>query len=231
MAAVRRRAKRISQQQITGQQGVNYAEGRILEMGFLWHATNANLDAGIDGFIEIRNPQTGEATSSILQVQVKATTRKWTSETTEEFAYQCDPRDIDYWMQSNTPVILVAVRPAGDEAYWADVKLAFSDPKRRTDRHIRFRKKTQRFDVSAGPALMKLAVPRKIGPYVPATFHPETLVSNLLNVKSFPPTIYVASTEYRKPQDIFDWARHNEIRLPSGWILTEKTIRSIDDLR
>jgi len=227
----RRGPKRITQQQITGQQGVNFVEGVVLEMGFGWHPTNQALEAGIDGIIEIRDPETGEATNNIIQVQVKATNRRWVYESNVEFTYRCEPRDIDYWMRSNTPVVLVAVRPEGGEGYWANVKETFVDPKRRKDGFLRFEKATQRFDASAASSLMKLAVPRDTGPYMPATPHGETLVSNLLEVKSFPPNIYVASTEYRDPQGIFDWAKSHDVQLPSGWLLTEKSIRSVHDLR
>ena len=106
-----RRPKRITQQQITGQQGVNLVERVVLKMGFTWHATNASLEAGIDGIIEIRDPETGEAMNNIIQVQVKATTREWISETNEQFTYLCKARDVHYWIQGNTPVVLVAVRP------------------------------------------------------------------------------------------------------------------------
>ena len=227
----RRGPKRISPQQITGQQGVNFVEGVVLAMGFGWHPTNQALEAGIDGIIEIRDPETGEATNNIIQVQVKATNRRWVYESSVQFTYRCEPRDIDYWMRSNTPVILVAVRPEGGEGYWANVTATFSDQKRRKDGFLRFEKATQRFDVAAASALMKLAVPRDTGPYMPATPHPETLISNLLAVESFPPNIYVASTEFREPQDVWDWARSREIEMPHGWLLTEKSLRCVFDLR
>ncbi|HUS44984.1 MAG TPA: DUF4365 domain-containing protein [Phycisphaerae bacterium] len=222
--------KRITQQQITGQQGVAFVERVVLEMGFTWHPTNAGLEGGIDGFIEIRDPETGDLTNNIIQVQVKATERLWISETRDEFTYLCNDRDIDYWMRANTPVALVAVRPKGDEAYWVNVRQLFSDPKRRLDRHIRFDKKTQRFEASAASALMRLAVPKDVGPYLPATYHSEKLISNLLEVTSFPASIYVACTEYRRPEEVFSWAKERGVRLPSGWVLTDKTIHSVHDL-
>jgi hypothetical protein len=224
--------KRITRQQITGQQGVNFVERVVLEMGFAWHPTNAGLEAGIDGIIEIIDPDTREATNNIIQVQVKASKQVWVSaDTKTEFSYLCDERDIDYWMRGNTPVVLVAVRPQGDEAYWANVKEAFADPKRRRDRHLRFDKETQRFDASAALALMRLAVPRDLGPYIPATPHGETLISNLLEVESFPPTIYNASTGYREREKIIEWAKSCDLHLPHGWLLTEGSIRSVYDLR
>jgi hypothetical protein len=226
-----RKPKRITRQQITGQQGVNFVERIVLEMGFAWHATNAGLEAGIDGIIEILDPITGEATNNIIQVQVKASKPvSVCADTKTEFTHLCDERDIDYWMKGNTPVVLVAVRPQGDEAYWANVREAFADPKRRRDRHLRFDKKTQRFDVSVASALMKLAVPRNSGPYMPATPRGETLISNLLEVKSFPPTIYNGSTDYREPEEIFEWAKNHDFQLPHGWLLTEGSIRSVYDL-
>jgi hypothetical protein len=223
--------KRITQQQITGQQGVNYVERIVLEMGFVWHPTNAGLEAGTDGIIEIRDPTTGNATNNIVQVQVKTTIRSWVAESLTEFTYRCDERDIDYWMQGNTPVVLIAVRPRGNEAYWTNVKDAFADPKYRREKCLRFDKKTQRFDASAASALMKLGVHRDRGPYMPAVLHPETLISNLLEVRSFPPTIYIGSTDYRDAQEIFDWAKEHDLQLPQGWLLSEKSLRSVYDLR
>ena len=40
-------------------------------MGFLWNPTG--LEAGIDGYIEIRDDATSEVTNCIIQVQSKAT--------------------------------------------------------------------------------------------------------------------------------------------------------------
>ena len=225
------RPKRITQQQITGQQGVNFVERILLEMGFVWHPTNAGLEAGIDGIIEIRDPITGNATNSIIQVQVKTTSHLWVGENIAEFTYRCEERDIDYWMRGNTPVVLIAVRPQGNEAYWTNVKDAFADPERRREKCLRFDKETQRFDVSAASALMKLAVHRDQGPYMPAASHRETLISNLLEVRSFPPTIYIGSTDCRDAQEMFDWAREHHFQLPQGWLLSEKSLRSVYDLR
>jgi len=72
---------------------------------------------------------------------------------------------------------------------------------------------------------------KDIGPYLPATEHEETLYSNLLEVKRLPSSIYSASTDYRTPEEIFDWSKENDINLTSGWLLTEKMIRSVYDLR
>jgi len=223
--------KQITRNQITGQRGVNLVEQIVLEMGFVWHPTNSSLESGIDGIIEIRDPATGETTNNIIQVQVKATEQKWISDTPKTFVYSCRLKDIDYWMKSNTPVILVAVSPNRKEAYWANVREVFSDSTKRNEKKVAFEKATRRFTASAASELMKLAVPKDVGPYLPATEHEELLYSNLLEVESFPPSIYGASTDYRAHEEIFDWEKKNGINLPSGWLLAEKMIRSVHDLR
>ena len=141
--------KQITRNQITGQRGVNFVEQIVLEMGFVWHPTNANLESGIDGIIEIRDPETGETTNNIIQVQVKATEQAWISDNPETFIYRCRSRDIDYWMKSNTPVILVVVSPNRKEAYWANVKEVFSDSSKRNEKKVVFEKATRRFTASA----------------------------------------------------------------------------------
>jgi len=218
--------KRITRHQITGQQGVNFVEQIVLDMGFAWHPANASLDAGIDGTIEIIDPESGKATNYIIQVQVKATS---SDKTDSGLVHYCKARDIDYWMNGNTPVILIKVFFHKRKAYWVDIKEYFADPKRRKQANIAFNEAEDRFDSSAALALMKLAVNKDIGPYMPATEHEETLYSNLIEVISFPSSIYCGSTNYTL-EEIFNWEKKQKIGLPSGWVLTEKMIRSIHDL-
>jgi len=52
--------KVISDNAILGQLGVNFVETILLNMGFVLHTTNS-LEAGIDGFIELRDRATGAA--------------------------------------------------------------------------------------------------------------------------------------------------------------------------
>lgn len=228
----RRGPKRLTPQQVTGPLGVNLVERILLQMGFPWHPTRQELEGGIDGFIEIRDPATGNLTNTVLKAQIKTTTKKWSHESSTEFSYRCDARDIDYWMSGdNQPVLLIVVRPSGDEAYWANVREVFSDPQRRKDQWVRFDKATQRLSSSSARDLMNLGSPRDSGLYIPAMSVEETLISNLLPVTSLPPHIYVASTDYRDPKDVIAWAKDSEVQLPSGWFLGDKLIYSFHDLR
>ena len=62
-------------------------------MALPWHPTNAPLDAGIDGFVEIRDVQSGEATSPWIAVQSKGRTTL-ERETAASFEFTCTPRDL-----------------------------------------------------------------------------------------------------------------------------------------
>lgn len=148
--------KKIHQNSIIGQEGVNLVERLVLKMGFLWYAT-PGMEAGIDGVIEIRDKITGAVYNKIIQVQSKATEKRFTAETADKFHYTCDENDLRYWLEGNTPVILVVSRPRTDEAYWVSVKSYFKDPEKRASRRVVFDKNRDRFDERSAKALMDLA--------------------------------------------------------------------------
>jgi hypothetical protein len=165
----------------------------VHRIGYVWYPSGG-VEAGIDGVIEVRDPVTGEVTNSIIQVQSNATTNPFTADTDTSFEFLFSAEDLDYWMQGNTPVILVVSRPQSDEAYWVSVKDYFRDPVLRTARKVYFDKKGDRFDESCGEALASLAVPRDAGPYFAPPPKRETIYSNLLKVSHFPKKLYVAQT-------------------------------------
>ena len=186
--------KKISNSAMIGDQGINLIQRVVLEMGFLWYPSGGT-EAGIDGSIEVRHRNTGEATNLIIQVQSKATDGRFQGETAEHFEYLCDQRDLDYWMNGNAPVILVRSRPSTGEAYWVAVKSHFSDPVRRASRKIIFRKATDKFDTAAASALEALATPQNYGLLLGNSSVEETLFSNLLPVKHFPLHFWTARTD------------------------------------
>src|SRR5579872_6507185 len=149
--------KKISDATIVGQQGINLIERVALEMGFAWNPTN--IDVGIDGYIEIRDASSGQATNCVIQVQSKATEQPFEAETSGSFEFRCTQKDLDYWMGGNAPVILVCSRPKTNEAYWISVKDYFRELATRKSRKITFDKSANRFDVIAKEALLKLATP------------------------------------------------------------------------
>lgn len=222
-------AKKIHRSSVIGQQGVNLIEHVVLGMGYLWYPTGGT-EAGIDGSIEIRDPETGEVTNSIVQVQSKATTNPFQAETESTFDYRCSEKDLDYWMQGNAPVILVVSRPRSKEAYWVSVKDYFADPKRRAARKVRFDKARDRFDEGSAAALAELAVPRDAGVYFAPSPAKETLYSNLLRVSHFPERLYVGRTDCRDGGEIRAKLQEYGANGENEWFPKRGSVYSFNDL-
>jgi hypothetical protein len=53
-------ARKLHANLITGQRGINLIEAILLEMDFLWYPTG-QIEAGIDGHMDIRDPASGAA--------------------------------------------------------------------------------------------------------------------------------------------------------------------------
>jgi hypothetical protein len=224
------KSKRILPASFTGHKGVLLIDGIVTNMGWLFTPTLAHSDGGVDGFIEIRRNETDELTNLILQVQSKATARDWAAETEDSFEYRCTERDLAYWLQGNTPVILIVSRPDSGEAYWVSVKDYFKDLSARKAKKVLFNKKANRFDQDSAGALHDLAAPVDSGLYSEPPPKDETLLSNLLPVSHYPRHLYIASTDRRSPADVNGYFRDLKIRPGHEWFLKEKRIVSFHDL-
>jgi hypothetical protein len=222
--------KLLHQSSILGQQGINLIEKICLAMGYVWHPTG-NLETGIDGYIEIRNPVTGETTNSIVQVQSKATGEEFQAETELTFEYTCDERDLDYWMRGNAPVILIRSRPKTDEAYWVSIKDYFSISEKRRSRKILFSKERDRFSSSevCAVALRQLAIPKDSGFYFAPIPKTEKIYTNLVKV-NFPDRLYIARTDYRYPRQVWESMGTIGVSVGSDFLMSNKSIMSFHPL-
>ena len=220
-------AKKISESDIIGELGINLIQKLCLEMGFLWHPTG--LEAGIDGYIEIRL-ETGEVTNCIIQVQSKATDRPFEAETASTLEFRCSGKDLDYWLAGNAPVILVRSRPRTNEAYWVSLKDYFSDIAKRKSAKIVFDKTRDRFDLTAKPTLQRLATRADSGFYLGTRPKNEVVYSNLLELASLPKNFYVAATEYRTRGELFAALQEFGRSVHGEWILIAKMLTSFHDL-
>ena len=220
--------KTLSKQALSGQRGVNTVESLVLSLGSIWNPATS-LDVGIDGAVELCDPETGEALGLLIRVQSKAVTGPFLAETASSFEFVCDERDLDYWFKGNVPVILVVSRPASGEAYWISVRDYFADAAARSTRRVVFDKARDVLDSSALPRLLVLAAPRDSGIYLPPRRQSETLVTSLLEVSSFAPRLFLAATSARTPRQVFAALPSNTHA--SEWILLNKQILSFHDLR
>lgn len=200
-------------------------------MGFPWHPTNAPLDAGIDGFVEVRDRQTGEATNSWIAVQSKGRTTL-EKETDTSFEFTCAPRDLDYWRRGNMPVLLVVSRPVKDEAWWVSVKDYFHhDPSRQNSRRIVFDKQANALTAAASDRLLQLVQTAGAGTYFRPAPKRERLHTNLLEVTRFPKLIYWANTDFRDQKEFREELTKQMQYPPREWLFANKLVYSVHDLR
>lgn len=220
--------KKITRSDMIGQAGVNLIATAVNRMGFLWHPTN--LEAGIDGLIEIRDPATGVVTNSIVQVQSRATEQAFLGESDEGFDYLCEERDLAYWLAGNAPVIFIRSRPSTGDAFWISLKDYFRTLALRKKRRIHFNKRHDRFDETCAAQLAGLAIPKDSGLYLTRLPRTEFLLTNLLEVSYYPQRLFRAQTEFRKGSEL--WRRLKEITADpaSEWILADGCIYSFFDL-
>jgi hypothetical protein len=227
---MRRGAKRITREQILGETAVQFIGRRFLDMGFPWHPTSAPLDAGIDGFVEIRDLQSGDATNAWIAVQSKGRTTL-EKETDTSFEFTCTPRDLDYWRRGNMPVLLVVSRPATNEAWWVSVKDYFREASRQNSRRILFDKKAAALVPAAAGGLLQLVQAAGAGTYFRPAPKRERLHTNLLEVTRLPQIIYCAMTTLRDPAEFRDQLKKRMDYPPREWLFDSKFIYSVHDLR
>lgn len=192
--------KRISRQGVLGQRGVNILEKVVLDMGSRWSPSGPN-EVGIDGYIELFDPDTGEALGKTVGVQSKAVAR-FDQESENSFKFRCKPRDIDYWLKGNMPIILVVSCPDAEEAYWVSVKDYFTGKDSPQSATLAFDKVSTRFDKNAFDSLLTLGRSSKEGLYLAAAPRPEFLVSNLLPLENSPEDIWVGVTDLNFPGQV-----------------------------
>jgi hypothetical protein len=222
-------AKRISEQQRIGQQGAYLLGARLLSVGLSFQP-NGPLDAGIDGFLELRDPETGEVRAQWITAQLKTQKEgRLTEETDDGFSYLCRQEDLDYWLGSNVPVVLFVARLSDQRIFWKALHTWFADADHRRARKVVFDKVKDSLNETALPGLASAVASFSApGRVVPSTRIAETLNNNLLKV-SFPEKMHVAETasSYSEVREALVERYHS---VPVDWILRGKRIYSFRDI-
>jgi hypothetical protein len=221
--------KKIGRSDIIGQRGMAYIDGVVHSMGYVFYPTGG-VEAGIDGYIELRDEQTGVVGNVLLQVQGKSTERqRLQAETDESFEFACAENDISYWLHGTAPVLLIVVLPERGLAYWKSIKEWFRDPERLTARKVIFDKKHDVFDRSAKQAIASIAMATAPGAVAPTVRIQENLLVNLLGV-SFSKTLYWAPTNYGTDKSFGAALRDIDPDAGGEWIVRSKSVLSFHDL-
>ncbi|MFN2466630.1 MAG: DUF4365 domain-containing protein [Gaiellaceae bacterium] len=221
-------AKRIRETTFIGEGGIAVVQRVLMQMRYAWQPTG-RFDAGIDGYIELHDTQTKEMLGAHLGAQVK-TRKRFTRDTDTSFEFLCDQEDIDYWMRSNVPVVLICVRSDADGAWFVCVTDYFQDPDRRVERRVVFDKTADRFDVGAAEKLRDLALPVDAGVPRQGLTGPETLLTNLLPVQHGG-DLFAAASPYTTREEVH--ARYEEFGGPraSDYLIRHGRLYSLRDPR
>lgn len=219
--------KTITDSQIIGQQGEEFVSQRAYEMGFIY-THHGPVEAGVDGFLEIRNPDDRQATGQFIAVQVKTTTKDaYPGETSAGFTYNMREDDVAYWRGANVPVIVVLVHLQKRVAYWKSVEAGQGDG----HRQLQFDKARDVFDKSACDAIAQLCVDRgQFGVYFPALNNGEQAHLNLLRVR-LPTSVYVGFSPHATGRDALFTLLKHEDRPPGDWVIRSRQFMSFRDPR
>jgi hypothetical protein len=222
--------KKVDRRGLLGQEGVNLVEKLTLRMDCLWYPTG-QLEAGIDGTIEIRDPSTQEVSGSVLRVQVKATASTFPRESPSTFEWPCDQRDLDYWLNGNTPVLLIVTRPRSDEAYAICVNEYFADPALRKQGRVHFDKNAHRFDETSRSRLTALATPSRQGLYLAPPPLRELIYSNLIQVSALSERLFIGDALFHDGRSVYRELVERATGVPRDWIVKSGRMLSFRDLR
>lgn len=221
--------KRIGRSDIIGQRGIAHIEGVVLAMGYMFYATGG-VEAGIDGFIELRDVETGQVGNVLLQVQGKATEKeRLPGETDACFEFPVSDADIAYWTQGTAPVLLLVVHLRSGRAYWKSVKDWFADPERLSARKVIFDKAKDLFTAGAKSGVTTVALNARPGASSPGVLVEEHLLVNLVGV-SFTRKLYWAPTTFTTDKAFSMALRKVQRDAPSEWIVRSKAVLSFHDL-
>lgn len=220
-------AKKISNEQILGQRGVALIESRVLDMGYTWHPTSQGLEAGIDGWIELRDPVTGEVSNCWLAVQSKARTDVGISG--DYVTLPCTSRDIEYWLSGTAPVLVVLSRPDSHEIWWLSVKDYFRDNEHGSN-VLRFHKVNDILDGRASSLLRAIGSKYGASTYFTPRIGSEELISNLIEINGFPATIFHAESTFRTEKELAAALKASVDWPDREWILVNGRIFSFHRL-
>lgn len=207
--------KTITDGQMRGEEGVNLVQKRVMEMRFTWHPSNQPVEAGLDGFVELRDSNTGEVKNSWIGIQSKAT---------EDLGlvngcptYSCKQKDLDYWLGGTMPIVLVLSKPSEDVAYWVSVKDYFrkQDPKK--NRTIHFDPKDDLLTASSADDWKALSQKYGSGTYFSPLSKTEILLSNLIEVEIKANDVFAAEPVCSDPKKFLEMLKGVHAFPPFEW--------------
>lgn len=179
----------------TGETAVAAVHGVVVDAGHVWHPRGVQ-DFGIDGAIELVDPSTRAALNKLLLVQVKGRS-DFKGETDESFYLVCKADHIDYWLNGDVPVLLLAVKRETKEVWWKNVTSWFQDASARRTGRVEFDRSADRVvPATSGGEWLSLAAPSN-APALLTHRATEVLSTNVLPIIEHPERLYFAPTDIK----------------------------------
>lgn len=219
--------KVVTDNQRNGELGETLVKAAVLGLGHVFEG-RGRLETGIDGTIEFRDPATRKMLGKTVAVQVKTTAGgKYSREDDTGFEYLLKTADLEYWRDTNLPVIIIVLRLSDQSLYWKDVSAGVPGDERR----LKFDKLADKLDAASIDRMAQLSVERgKLGSFVPPMRSGEPAHLNLMRI-ILPDEIFVAESPFKSGRDAmptllsqddrhFDWVirgrRFVSFRDPTG---------------
>ncbi|MGR9436186.1 DUF4365 domain-containing protein [Rhizobium leguminosarum] len=219
--------KKLHPNQLLGEEGLHLFASRVLNVGIAFHPTGP-LDAGVDGFLELRDRETGEVRAQYIAAQLK-TTDHLAEDNGETFVFRPDQRDLDYWKNANVPTILVVIHRKSGLICWKSIQSYFQVPEHKHSRKIVFNRQGDALTDESAPRFAALVSEfARPGMIVPSVRSAEHLETNLLRA-SFPFRINLATTELNMA-DVRKALLLRDEFPPNDWIIHDGRIVSFRDL-
>jgi hypothetical protein len=214
-----------------GDEGIAVVDRAITGLGLRWH--DRPKDLGIDGVIELVDPQSHRALNRSVLAQVKATESGFPGDSSESFHFLCTRDDLEYWRGASEPVVLVCVDIRTDEVWWRDIRTAVPVGDRGSAQ-IRFDKSSDRLNASSVGGFLKLSrtSPNARGSHADSgrVARSEVLLSNLLPIEIVPPVVHVGNAVRSSPRALGPLMRDAGC-YRSDWVLRGNQLYSFTDHR
>lgn len=105
--------------------GFNHVEKQVLLAGYILRRNSQN-DYGYDGLIHTFNKR-GEIENFFMSFQLKSTDNLKLSKSREAFAFDLSRQDLELWLKSKNPVLLILFDAQKDIAYFIDLQSYFNE--------------------------------------------------------------------------------------------------------
>jgi Domain of unknown function (DUF4365) len=189
--------KKVTDNQHNGELGETLVKSAIFKLGHIFEG-RGRLETGVDGTIEFRDPTTGRMLGKTVAVQVKTTAGgTYTREDNTGFEYLVKTEDLEYWSNTNLPVVIILLRLSDQSMYWKDVSTGAQGD----ERLLKFEKVADKLDAASIDRMAQLSVERgKLGSFVPPMRSGELAHLNLMRI-ILPEDLFVAESPFKSGRD------------------------------